>query len=197
MAGRRPSDLTLYVRLLKEARPHWPLIGALFLLGLLSTPIALLMPLPLKIAIDSVLGSEAPPAALQMLLPSSVLGSPGSLLLLATIAVLGIALADQLQRLAVAILGTYTGEKLALDFRARLFLHVQRLSVSYHDTKGAADSTYRIHWDAASIQWMAVHGVTPLLSAAMTLTGMFYVTAMLDWRLALVALGVAPPVFFI
>jgi ATP-binding cassette subfamily B protein len=196
-AAQRPSGLTLYGRLLREAQPHWALIGALFMLGLLSTPIALLIPLPLKIAIDSVLGSEAPPAALQMLLPSSVFGSPGSLLLLATIAVLGIALADQLQRLAVAILGTYTGEKLASDFRAKLFRHVQRLSVSYHDTKGAADSTYRIHWDAASIQWMAVHGVTPLLSAAMTLTGMFYITAMLDWRLALVALGVAPPVFFI
>jgi ATP-binding cassette subfamily B protein len=197
MAAQRPSDLTLYLRLLREARPHWPLIGALFFLGLLSTPIALLMPLPLKIAIDSVLGSEALPAALQRLLPAGILGSPGGLLMVAAIAVLGIALADQLQRLGVSVLGTYTGEKLALEFRAKLFRHVQRLSLSYHDTKGAADSTYRIHWDAASIQWVAVYGVTPFLSAAMTLAGMFYVTAALDWRLALVALGVVPPVFFI
>jgi ABC-type cobalamin/Fe3+-siderophores transport system ATPase subunit len=39
MAARRPSDLTLYLRLLREVRPHWPLIGALFFLGLLSIPI--------------------------------------------------------------------------------------------------------------------------------------------------------------
>jgi hypothetical protein len=34
----------LYLRLRREARPHWLLIGAFFVLGLLSTPIALLMP---------------------------------------------------------------------------------------------------------------------------------------------------------
>ncbi len=197
MAGRRPSDLTLYVRLLREARPHWPLVGALFLLSLLSTPIALLMPLPLKIAIDSVLGSGPFPASLQALLPAAILGSQTALLLLATAAVLAIAVCDQLQKLGVSVLGTYAGEKLALDFRAKLFRHVQRLSLSYHDIKGAADSTYRIHWDAASIQWVAVYGVTPFLSAALTLAGMCYITATVDWRLALVALGVAPPVLYI
>ena len=197
MAGRRPSDLTLYVRLLREARPHWPLVGALFLLSLLSTPIALLMPLPLKIAIDSVLGSGPFPASLQALLPAAILGSQTALLLLATAAVLAIAVCDQLQKLGVSVLGTYAGEKLALDFRAKLFRHVQRLSLSYHDSKGAADSTYRIHWDAASIQWVAVYGVTPFLSAALTLAGMCYITATVDWRLALVALGVAPPVLYI
>jgi ATP-binding cassette subfamily B protein len=195
MAGQ--SDLTRYARLLKEARPHWLLIGALFLLSLLSTPIALLMPLPLKIAIDSVLGSESLPASLHALLPAGILGSQGALLVLATAAVLAIALCDQVQKLGVSVLGTYTGEKLALDFRAKLFRHVQRLSLSYHDIKGAADSTYRIHWDAASIQWVAVYGVTPFLSAALTLAGMCYITATLDWRLALVALGVAPPVLYI
>jgi ATP-binding cassette subfamily B protein len=197
MAGQRPSDLTLYVRLLKQARPHWPQIGALFLLSLLSAPIALLMPLPLKIAIDSVLGSEPLPPSLQALLPASILGSQAALLVLATAAVLAIALCDQVQKLGVSVLGAYTGEKLALAFRARLFRHVQRLSLSYHDIKGAADSTYRIHWDAASIQWVAVYGVTPFLSAALTLAGMCYITATLDWRLALVALGVAPPVLYI
>ncbi len=197
MRGQGPSDLTLYVRLLREARPHWPLIGALFLLSLVSTPIALLMPLPLKIAIDSVLGSGPLPALLQALLPASVLDSQAALLVLATTAVLAIALCDQLQKLAVSVLGTYTGEKVTLDFRAKLFGHVQRLSLSYHDIKGAADSTYRIHWDAASIEWIAIYGVTPFLGAALTLAGMCYVTATLDWRLALVALGVAPPVLYI
>ena len=35
--------------------------------------------------------------------------------------------------MATDLLQTYTGEKLALDFRSRLFRHVQRLSLSYHD----------------------------------------------------------------
>jgi ATP-binding cassette subfamily B protein len=197
MAARRPNDLALYLRLLREARPHWGLIVLLFLLSLLATPIALLLPLPLKIAIDSVFSSEPVPAALQRLLPAGLLGSPNTLLAVAAVAVLVFALVDHLQRLSVSILGTYAGERLALEFRAKIFRHVQRVSVSYHDTKGAADSAYRIHWDAASIQWVMLYGVTPFVSAAMTLAGMLYVTAVLDRQLALVALAVAPPVFLI
>jgi ATP-binding cassette, subfamily B, bacterial len=197
VASQRPSGLILCARLLREVRSRWPLIGALFLLGLLSAPIALLIPLPLKIAVDSVIGSEPLAPELQRILPAVMVGSPGGVLALAAIALLAIALADHLQRLALAILGAYTGERLVLDFRAKLFRHVQRLSLSYHDIQGAAESTYRIHWDAASIQWVAVYGITPFLSATMTLTGMFFVTAMLDWGLAVAALGVAPPVTLI
>ena len=197
MASQRPSGLLLYARLLREVRSRWPLIGALFLLALLSAPIALLIPLPLKIAVDSVIGSEPLAPALQRILPVALVGSPGGVLALAAMALLAIALADHLQRLALAILGAYTGERLVLDFRAKLFRHVQRLSLSYHDIRGAAESTYRIHWDAASIQWVAVYGITPFLSAMTTLTGMFCVTATLDWELAVAALGVAPPVILI
>jgi len=186
----------LYARLLREARPHWPLIAILLFVGFLSTPIALLTPLPLKLAIDSVLGSAPLPAALQIL-PAFVPDSPAGVLILAAIAVVAVALADHLQRLVQAVLAAYTGEKLVLDFRAKLFRHVQRLSLAYHDIKGTSEATYRIHWDAASIQWVAVYGVTPFISAAMTLIGMFYVTAALDWHLALVALGVAPLVLLV
>src|SRR5262249_25166754 len=111
MSGQGPSSLTLYVRLLREARPYWPLIGVLFLLSLLVTPILLLLPLPLKIAIDSILGAEPVPAALQMLLPKELLASPGGLLVLMSVALLAIAVIDQLQRLAISVLGVYTGEK--------------------------------------------------------------------------------------
>jgi len=196
MAAQRPSGLVLYARLLREARPHWPLIAILLFVGFLSTPIALLIPLPLKLAIDSVLGSAPLPAALQIF-PAFILDSPAGVLILAAIAVLAVALADHLQRLVQAVLAAYTGEKLVLDFRAKLFRHVQRLSLAYHDIKGTAEATYRIHWDAASIQWVAVYGVTPFISAAMTLIGMFYVTATLDWSLALVGLGVASPVLLV
>src|SRR5262249_41101832 len=115
----------------------------------------------------------------------SILG----VIVLAVSLLLGIALLDQLQKLAIAVLGTYVGEHLVLNFRAELFRHVQRLSMSYHDAKGTADASYRIYWDAASIQWMSVSGVPPLVSGALMLAGMVCVTAWIDWRLALVGLG--------
>jgi ATP-binding cassette subfamily B protein len=196
MAARRHNDFEIYFRLFREARRDWQLIIALFFLSLLATPIALLLPLPLKIAIDSVLGAEPLPAWLRGPLPPGLFSS-NTLLAIAAAGVLVFALLDHLQRLSLSVLGAYAGERLALEFRAKIFQHVQRLSLSYHDAKGAADSTYRIHWDAASIQWVMLYGITPFVSAALTLTGMLYVTAVLDWQLALGALAVAPPVFLI
>src|SRR5262249_41955595 len=87
---------------------------------------------------------------------------------------------------------THVGEKVLLDFRARIFRHVQRLSLTYHDTKGTADANYRIHWDAAAIQWLAIYGLPPFVTAVLTLVGMIYVPAQIEGQLALVALGVVP-----
>src|SRR5262249_1314351 len=65
MAAQRPNDLALYLRLLREVWPLWPLIVVLFLLNLLATPIALLLPLALQLVIASVVAPSggAPEAA--------------------------------------------------------------------------------------------------------------------------------------
>jgi ATP-binding cassette, subfamily B, bacterial len=196
-APRRYTDLTLYSRLLREARPYWGHIATLFVVGLLATPIALLTPVPLKIAIDAITGSDAIPAALDPLIPASFAASASAVLLVAAGLLVAVALLNQLQKLVNSVLGTYTGEKLLLRFRARLLRHVQRLSFSYHDSQGTADSVYRIQYDAASIQWVAIYGVTPFVSAALTLVGMIYITGRIDWQLAVVALTVAPVLFII
>jgi ATP-binding cassette subfamily B protein len=184
------SDLQLYARLLGEARCYWLHIVALFLLGLVSTGTALLTPLPLKIAVDNVVGSQPLPGVIAAVFEPS----KATLMLLVAVLVVVVHGLDHLQRLATYTLGTNTGERLALEFRAKLFRHAQRLSFAYHDRRGTADAIYRIQWDAAAIQWIAVYGVTPFISAALTLAGMFYVIGMLSWPLALVALAVAPVV---
>src|SRR5262249_59085667 len=147
VAPQRPSGLILYARLLREVRSRWPLIGALFFLALLSAPIALLMPLPLKIAVDSVIGSEPLAPALRRILPAAMVDPPGGVLALAVMAVVAIALADHLQRLAPPLLGAYTGAKLVLEFPPKMFPHVPRMSLSYHDIQRPAESTHRIDWD--------------------------------------------------
>jgi ATP-binding cassette, subfamily B, bacterial len=185
-------DLTLYRRLLSQARPYWPHIGGALLLNLLSAPIALLTPLPLKIAVDSVLGSEPIPGIFEPLFPSSAAPSEAAVLAFVASLVVVVALLRQGQGLASWVLLCYTAERLVLDFRARLFRHLQRLSLSYHDTKGTADSTYRIQYDARSIERFVIQGVIPLLTASLTLAAMLYVTARIDWQLALVPLAVSP-----
>jgi ATP-binding cassette subfamily B protein len=149
----------------------------------------------LKIVVDSVLGSHPLPAFLQTLFPSLIHASGTALLAVAVGLLVPIALLLHLQGLAIWMLTVYTGERLVQDFRAELFRHAQRLSLSYHDSKGATDSTYRIQYDTYSIDSVIISGAVPLISASVTLLGMIYVTTRMDWQLALVALTISPILF--
>ena len=197
MATAKSTDVWIYRRLLSQARPYWLHIVGVFLLSMLSAPLALLNPLPVKIAVDSVIGSRPVPGPLEALLPAAGTRSSVAVLVLAAGLLAALALLAHLQGLASWLLQTYTGERLVLAFRAQLFGHLQRLSISYHDTRGTADSVYRIQYDAPSIQHIAINGVIPFITAGFTLVGMIYVTARIDWQLALIALAVSPVLFLL
>jgi len=166
-------------------------------LSLIATSVALLTPLPLKIVVDSVLGDKPLPGFMQAVVPGFVTNSKGMILFLGVALVMIVALLAQLQRLGSLILQTYTGEKLVMDFRARLFRHAQRLSFSYHDWRGTADSIYRIQYDALALQWITTEGLIPLVTSIVTLVSMIYITALIDLQLALIALTVSPLLFLI
>jgi ATP-binding cassette, subfamily B, bacterial len=189
------GDLALFWRLLLTSRPYWPHIGILLVVSLLSSPLALLTPLPLKIAVDSAIGSRPLPRFFDVLLPDAATHSGTTALVLAVGLAMAVALLTGLLELVRSVLSVYTGEKLILGLRTRLFRHAQRLSLTYHDTKGATDSAYRIQNDAQSIQWIMTDTIPSLAAAVVTLAGMVYVTFRIDWQLALVALIVSPFLF--
>ena len=189
---KKYSNLELYRRLFLEVRPYWLHIVGILLITLISTPVSLLIPLPLKIAIDSVIGSHPLPTFLEPMVPQAVTSSLTGMLVFVVILTMLIALLGGLQRVASSLLRTYTGERLTLAFRTKLFRHVQRLSVSYHDSRGTTDSTYRIQYDAPAVQWIAIQGFIPFIAAGLTLAGMIYIVALLDWQLALVAIAISP-----
>jgi ATP-binding cassette subfamily B protein len=189
---RRRAPRRLYRRLLREAQPFWMQIAGLILLALLSSVFTLLTPIPLKIVVDNLTGSKHSPSPLNAM-PHAVVASHTGVLVFAGVLFVVITLLRQLDQFATLVLSTYAGQKLLLSFRARLFRHVQRLSLAYHDTKGVTDSTYRIQYDAQSIQTLVIAGVIPLLTGAFTVVGMLYVTARIDWRLGLIAVAIVPP----
>jgi len=190
-------SLRFWRRLAREVRPYWGSIGSSFLASMLAAPFALLLPLPLKIAVDSVIGERPLPEFLVVVLPGKFVTSSGAILLVAIGLVIAIALLDQLRGFCNTMLASYAGEQLLLGFRARLFSHVQRLSFAYHDSKGTTDSIYRIQNDTYSFQWILLHALTPLIGAVFTLIGMIVVLGRMEWRLALVALAVCPVLMLI
>src|SRR5216117_4566876 len=155
------SEFALYGRLLRQARPYWLHLAVLFGIGLLASPIALLNPVPLKIVVDSVLGSRPLPPWLAAALPAAATRSSATLLAVAIGLLIAVAALAQVQGLANKFMRAYVGERLVLAFRTRLVQHAQRLSLSYHDSKGSADSLYRINQDAAVIDKIMVEGIIP------------------------------------
>jgi ATP-binding cassette, subfamily B, bacterial len=194
MESSRQSTLTVCRRLFPLVRPYWVQLTGVLLLSLVATPVALLAPLPLKIVADNVIGGR--PLS-WWFLPDVIPGLPGSsggALTVALALLLGVALLNQLQGVATWVLQAYASERLVLSFRARLFRHVQRLSLTYHDSCGSSESTYRIQHDATAIQSLAL-GVVPVITSTVTLVAMIAVTARLDWTLAVLGTAVIPPLF--
>lgn len=186
------ANRSLLGRLAGESKPYrWPLIGT-SVLALLATPLVLLTPIPLKIAVDSIIGSSPLPEPLASWLPDWATRSDMSLLMTVAALQIGIVVLMQLQEMGAYVASMYTGEKMTLGLRTRLFAHAQRLSLSFHDSRGTTDSIYRIQYDAPSLQYIFVNGVIPLLTAGVTLAAMVYVIFRIDWQVSLVALLICP-----
>jgi ATP-binding cassette subfamily B protein len=189
---KRMSAGQLLRRLFAHLRPFRVALVLVVVVDLLAIPVTLLTPLPLAIALDHAVAGKPLPVWAASWVPPAWHGSPSAVLAMAVALVVVVALIGQAQRNGAWLLQAWVGERVVLSFRAELFRQVQRLSLAYHDARGTADSLYRIQYDAAAIQWIAVYGLAPLLTAAGTLAGMFVVLLTLDATLALVALLVAP-----
>jgi ATP-binding cassette subfamily B protein len=191
------SDIKIVRRLLKIARPYLGLILLIFVIGLLSAPLTLMLPIPLKIAVDSVINSSPLPDAIAFFLPDKVLQSKTALLLFAVLLQVLVVLLIHLQQLILYVLSTYTGQRLTLRLRQSLFRHVQRLSFAFHDARGTADSIYRIQYDATAIQQIIIYGITGLISSIITLVAMIVVILKINMHLAIIALVILPVLFIL
>jgi ATP-binding cassette, subfamily B, bacterial len=192
MSGRLRSDLRLYRRVIRQVGRHWTSVLGLLALSLLSTPIALLQPVPLQIAVDSVIGSKPLAPVIDRIVPDGMTRSETGLLLFAVGLSLVIALFKEIRKNGLWVANTYVGQKLVMDFRAQLLRHAQRLSFTYHDAKGTADAIYRVQHDAPAIATIAVESTIPVITAAFTFVSMLYVCARLDWQLTLIGVLVLP-----
>ncbi len=162
--------------------------GLALLVG--STAAALLQPWPLKLVVDSVLGSQVPPPALAKLSKTALLG-----------VLVGAIVGLQVLVGALAMLGTNIVIRAALRmvFRLRcaVFEHLQRLSLAFHDATKVGDSLYRVAWDTYAVQTLLNNAIVPATTATLTLAGIAVVMAMLDWRVTVAALAITGPMILL
>jgi len=189
--------LQLLRRILVLAKPYGFHLVATFILSLLASPIALLKPVALKVLIDSGFGSEPLPKFISFFTPAGAGFDFASVLFITAILVIIVALIENLHIVATWILNIFVGEKLVLSLRSRLFNHIQRLSLAYHDTMGTSDAFYRLQWDTVAIRVFLIGNISPLISSILTVAGMLIVMFLIDWHFALIAACFIPPMIIL
>ena len=163
------SGWSIFRHLMREVRGYrWNFAG-IASLGAVSAPLGVLAPLAMMVFIDCQVGNKPLPGFLLAVLPASVASTSNAPLVIAVSLLLFAALLTQALSFAKSLLHTYTSEKLVLGFRVRLFGHVERLSLAYHDEKGPSEATFRVLMDTAVIPAILLDGMIPMLQSMVLL----------------------------
>ena len=183
------GSLALYGQVLRRMRPYLGRLLVAVVGVMLASSSEVLKPWPLKIVIDNVLGGApvanrwVPVMTRGELLLAACAG------LVAIYAILGV----------INVINNYLtisiGQMMVNDLRARLFDHLQRLSLAFHRRREIGDLMVRITYDTFSVQTIAMNGFFPVLAALVLLGGMFTVMIRIDATLTMVALAIVPFLF--
>jgi ABC-type multidrug transport system fused ATPase/permease subunit len=169
-------------------RPYRLHVGHLAVLSLVEIGLRALSPWPLKAIVDGLVAS---PAA-QVPLLSRIAATPRQMLLAIVAIGLLIQLGHELVLLLHSRLQARIAQRMVFDLRARLFTHLQYVTLAHHQQTSTADAVFRLETDAGCLENMVLRGLFPVVFSALTLVVMFGVLLRIDATLALVAMGVVP-----
>ncbi|WP_244907117.1 ABC transporter ATP-binding protein [Rathayibacter caricis] len=189
--SRTTPDPGALRRSLHIVRPHLREHRLLMLGGLVAllaeVILRVLEPWPLKIVIDSVSASLGATAGANAGTPPATIGllvACGAILL----GLVGLrAITAYLSTIAFALVGS----RVATSLRARVFAHVQALSLRYHTVSSAGDTVQRLVGDIGRLQEVAVTAGLPLVGNIITLVVLTVVMLWLDPLLTLVVVAAA------
>src|SRR5881394_2780910 len=184
------------IRITDLLYPHWATLSLAFIAVLGESITDLLEPWPLKIVFDHVFGSKKTPDWLATL--AAPIGSDKfSILNFAVMAVLVIAVFGAISSYFEKYLTTSVGQWVMHDLRRVLYSHIQRLSLSYHDQKRTGDLISRCTTDIDAVQNLISQVMLGMLVNVLTLMGMMLIMLYLNWAFTVIALLVAPALFFV
>ena len=180
-------------KILGSVRPYrWRFAGALVQIFLISA-FAVLEPWPLRLVIDNVLGGK--PIELgswASWLPDVNAWPKPTLAAVVCAGLVLIVLGSGAFSLLYNWMAIGLGQRMVNDLRARLYAHLQRLSLAYHSRQKVGDLMMRITSDSFAVQTMVMNGLLPILQALVMLVGMLLVMIPIDPVLTAVSLTIVP-----
>jgi ATP-binding cassette subfamily B protein len=179
-------------RILPYLRPYWKLAILALVLTLLAALFSLLLPWPLAIMFDSVLGGGPLPTILNPLF-----GSLDKVTLLVLLAVSSVILSAMQGIFGVLeqYITTKVDQHMTLEFRGDLFRHAQRLSFAYHDQRRTGQFVAQINLQASAAGNL-IMAIPPILQSVATLVGMLVIALSINVKLTLLVISVVPFIYY-
>ena len=162
-------------KLLPYFRPYWGRALAAILLTLVVTATGLAGPALAQVAIDD-----------------GIRAKDKGVLVLAVLLFVGVGIIGWGAGYAQTYLSSWIGEKVLLDLRTRLFDHLMRLELGYHERQATGRTVSRLTSDIEALDQLVTEGFPSLVINALTLLGMVVILLVYDWQLALIAFAVLP-----
>jgi len=169
------------------------LVAALCMLGFTLT--GLLAPWPLKIIFDYVLLDERLPSSLSFLGDVLQRGRFPALALI-SLAIVLIALLKGVFSYAQLYITSRVGYQMVYALRRQLFVHLQRLSLSFHNRARFGELLSKLTGDTNNLKDVFAESALTVTGYLLTLFGMFAVMFAMNWRLSLIVLATFPVLFY-
>ena len=174
--GQRRANAKISLpRVLALLRPYrWQLIAAAILL-VITDGLGLLYPLVIRSLLNTILSHHN-----------------AGLLNLVVVFLLIVFVLQAVFGALQSYLVTSFGERLSFDLRTLLFRHLQRLSLSFFDSRRTGELMSRVTNDVTLLQGSLTNNVLPIVSQVVTLVGSVLIAVLINWRITLVIVVVAP-----
>ena len=183
------------VRLARLIWPHRKYVIVAFLAVLGDTVTSLLQPWPLKMVIDNVF--RAKPLAPGLATPIAAVFGPGreGVLYFALAATVALVILSGLCTFIQSFVMVRVASEVLFNLRRRLYWHILRLSLSFHEGRRTGDLSKTLMNDGQYVQEMIASGALDFAVSMLTLVGVVVVMFLLNWRFALIALSITPFLF--
>jgi ABC-type multidrug transport system fused ATPase/permease subunit len=151
----------------------------------------LVAPWPLKLILDHGLLEKPLPDALWFLQP--LLDAGGTeFLVLAALGLVAIAVLNSVFSYFQKFITSSISYKTVYALRRELFVHLQRLPLSFHTAARSGDLLNRIQSDTDTLKDLVSDDLLKFCSQILTVLGMFAILIAISWQLALIALATMP-----
>lgn len=173
--GGQVFNQRVVIRLLAYLRPYRRQMVLAFLSMLVVSALTLLTPYLLKVAVDQyiTLGDQAGLVRISLWTVAAFVG-------------LYFSTAGEQYLLS------WVGQRVLANLRSALFIHLQRLSLSYHDTHIVGVTVSRVMNDVATINDLLSQGIITLMGDALVLVGIIIIMLVMSPKLALITFIVLP-----